>query len=65
MLSIHAQVIFNDKSSLKAIGSKAFCGCKSLKSIEVPSSVTKIGRFAFKGCHSLKSIPTVKSNDDS
>ena len=32
------------------LGNNAFYGCRSLTSIEIPSSVTSIGREAFYGC---------------
>ena len=38
------------------IGYRAFEGCTSLKSVDIPNSVTKIGRRSFKGCTSLQSI---------
>ncbi len=33
-----------------------FCGCTSLKSVEIPNSVTSIGYSAFASCTSLKSV---------
>ena len=39
-----------------AIGDRAFYGCSSLKSIDLPDSVTTIGDCAFSGCDSLNSI---------
>ncbi len=38
------------------IGNKAFDGCSSVTSIEIPNGVTTIGYSAFKGCNSLESI---------
>ena len=40
-------------SEVEIIASKAFCGCDSLTSITLPSSVRSIGRSAFSGCSSL------------
>lgn len=41
---------------LSKISSSAFSNCKSLKSIDIPSSVTYIDSYAFSGCSSLKSV---------
>ncbi|MCD8208806.1 MAG: leucine-rich repeat domain-containing protein [Bacteroidales bacterium] len=38
------------------IGSRAFWGCSSLKSVFIPDSVMSIGEYAFFECKSLKSI---------
>ena len=38
------------------IGSGAFSGCESLKSINIPDSVTNIGNNAFSWCESLTKI---------
>ena len=43
-------------NSVTTIGEGAFCGCKSLTSINIPNSVTTIGDRAFCGCKSLTSI---------
>ena len=35
---------------------ESFCGCSSLTSITIPSSITSLGRSCFSGCSSLTSI---------
>ena len=42
--------------SVTSIGERAFLGCESLESIEIPDSVTSIGDYAFGYCESLTSI---------
>jgi hypothetical protein len=41
---------------LTNIGDKAFLGCASLKTINIPNSLTSIGLSAFESCSSLESI---------
>ena len=43
-------------NSVTSIGTEAFYGCSSFKSILIPDSVTKIGYNAFYGCSALMSI---------
>lgn len=38
------------------VGEKAFFECKSITTVNLPSSVTRIGQFAFADCKSLSSI---------
>ncbi len=38
------------------IGKYAFCGCSSLTSVIIPSSVTEIGELAFENCSSLTNV---------
>ena len=43
-------------SSIVSIGLKAFLGCTSLTSVNIPESVTSIGDNAFNKCSSLTSV---------
>ena len=42
--------------TVTSIRESAFDFCKSLTSIEIPSSVTSIGDYAFRGCDALTSV---------
>ena len=48
---------------LKEIGPQCFCGCASLRNIDIPKSVTFIGDNAFAHCLKLEEIiiPNIKS----
>ena len=48
-------------NSVTSIGSEAFCGCSSLKSILIPNSVAAIGSLAFADCKGLTSL-TITNN---
>ncbi len=45
---------------MKSVGSKAFYGCKSLKSVTLGKNATFIGASAFQNCAKLTKV-TVKS----
>ena len=58
-------------NGLTSIGKKAFYGCQSLRSLDIPESVTSIGEKAFGKCFALKprvhwmnsgSIPPIQEN---
>ena len=44
-----------------SIGSSAFYGCKSLKSVVIPEGVTSIDSSAFNGCWRLKNVAIPKT----
>ena len=46
---------------VKAIGERAFYGCKSLKSVTIPEGMTEIGGFAFRGCTELLKVTVPES----
>ena len=39
-----------------SIGERAFCNCKSLRSINLPNTIVSIDEFSFWGCSSLTSV---------
>ena len=43
-------------SQLTSIGSYAYQGCYSLKTLDIPSSLTVLNDYAFAGCYNLSSI---------
>ncbi len=45
-----------DGKRVTRIGHRAFNGCSSLRSIELPESVTSVGRSVFSECSNLKEI---------
>jgi hypothetical protein len=56
-----AEEIDLPESIIKSIGSSAFCNCKNLLSISIPSSVTSVGSELFYGCEKLKSVLSLGS----
>ena len=49
-------IAFEKGSVCERIGSNAFDGCKSIKSVEIPASIKTIGKHAFDGCVAITSI---------
>ena len=43
-------------TKLETVGNNAFYGCRSLKSVKLPSTCTKVGDMAFAGCTALESV---------
>ena len=61
-VSILEKIVYNEKQfPVSKIGDKAFYACKSMTSINIPSSVTSIGEEAFSGCSELTSITIPRS----
>lgn len=56
------EVIFEEGSKLKTIGTAAFKGLTKLTSISLPTSVNKIGDDAFNGCAGLKTVTFGEGN---
>lgn len=46
----------HDGAPVNFLGSHAFEGCTSLKSIHIPDTVAYLGKFAFQGCTSLADV---------
>jgi len=42
--------------TIETIGAAAFCNCKELQSVKLPSKLKKIGSYAFAGCTALSEI---------
>ena len=58
-----SKVIFSS-TDITSIGNNAFSGCRSLQSIDIPSSVTELGIAAFNNCTALRyaTLPNGISN---
>lgn len=52
----YLEEIILQEGNLKLIGKNAFYNCKSLKAIDIPSTVTEIGETAFGYCTSLEKL---------
>lgn len=42
--------------AVTSVGERAFCYCRSLKSVALPETITSIGKEAFRTCDALESI---------
>lgn len=52
----YLEEVILSEGDLKLIGRNAFYNCKSLKALDIPSTVTEIGEAAFGYCTSLKKL---------
>ena len=50
------EVIFEDGNKIATIGTDAFQGCSSLKSIELPATITSVPMNLLLGCSKLESV---------
>lgn len=49
-------VVFEKPKSTLSLGDRAFCGCKSLTSADMPSGVNKMGQGVFENCTALATV---------
>jgi len=50
------EIIFEDGNKIATIGTDAFQGCSSLKSIELPATITSVPMNLLLGCSKLESV---------
>ncbi len=50
-------------TNLKRIGEKAFCNCRSIRSIVLPKSVTTLGDSCFEGCVKINNLDLCGGGD--